>query len=148
MSFRNRCNSILCTARRCPTGHCACWDQTLCQAPPEPRLALLKACLRANRKNLIERFPPFLALVNFADQCATLEHIVWASDAFLQDLATWFHLAWMGETVRRSDPRIGALSSQASGFFTRAASPAAGSDRRVGERPYSPLSSASGVRAV
>ncbi len=83
---------------------------------PQARLALLKACLHAHRKNLIERFPPFLALVSFAEQCATLEHIRWASDAFLHDLATWFHLAWMGETVRRSDPRIAALSGQASGF--------------------------------
>ncbi|MGC1459363.1 MAG: glycoside hydrolase family 57 protein [Steroidobacteraceae bacterium] len=83
---------------------------------PEARLALLKACMRAHRKNLIERFPPFLALVTFAEQCATLEHICWASDALLHDLATWFHLAWMGETVRRSDPRIAALSRQASGF--------------------------------
>jgi alpha-amylase/alpha-mannosidase (GH57 family) len=83
---------------------------------PEARLALLEACVRAHRKNLIERFPPFLALVTFAEHCATLEHIGWASDALLHDLATWFHLAWMGETVRRSDPRIAALSSQASGF--------------------------------
>jgi alpha-amylase/alpha-mannosidase (GH57 family) len=83
---------------------------------PEVRLTLLKACLRAHRKNLIERFPPFLALVSAAEQCATLEHIGWASDALLHDLATWFHLAWMGETVRRTDPRIAALSSQASGF--------------------------------
>ncbi len=81
----------------------------------EARLALLKACLRAHRKNLIERFAPYLALVTMAEQCATLEHIGWASDALLHDLATWFHLAWMGETVR-SDPRVAALSSQASGF--------------------------------
>ena len=82
----------------------------------EQRLALLKACLRAHRKNLIERFPPFLALVNAAEQCASLERIDWASDALLQDLATWFHLAWLGETVRRSDARVAALSSQAAGF--------------------------------
>jgi alpha-amylase/alpha-mannosidase (GH57 family) len=83
---------------------------------PDARLALLKACLRAHRKNLIERFAPFLALVTVAEQCATLEHIGWASDALLHDLATWFHIAWMGETVRRSDPRIAALSSQAANF--------------------------------
>ena len=83
--------------------------------PPE-RLALLKACLRAHRKNLIERFPPFLELVSFAESCATLQRICWASDAFLHDLATWFHLAWLGETVRRTDARVAALCAQASGF--------------------------------
>jgi alpha-amylase/alpha-mannosidase (GH57 family) len=86
--------------------------------PTEPaaRLSLLNACLRAHRKNLVERFAPFLALVTFAQQCASLEHINWASDAFLHDLAIWFHLAWMGETVRRTEPRVAALASQASGF--------------------------------
>jgi alpha-amylase/alpha-mannosidase (GH57 family) len=85
-------------------------------ADPAARLVLLKACLRAHRKNLIERFPPFLALVTSAEQCASLERISWASDALIHDLAVWFHLAWMGETVRRTDPRVAALSSQACGF--------------------------------
>ena len=31
---------------------------------PQARLELLQACLRAHRKNLIERFPPYLALVD------------------------------------------------------------------------------------
>ena len=86
--------------------------------PTEPaaRLNLLQACLRAHRKNLIERFAPYLALVTFAEQCASLERISWASDALIHDLAVWFHLAWMGETVRRSDARVAALSAQASGF--------------------------------
>jgi alpha-amylase/alpha-mannosidase (GH57 family) len=83
---------------------------------PEPRLTLLKACLRAHRKNLIERFPAFLTLVTFAEHCATTEHVSWASDQFLHDLAVWFHLAWLGETVRRTDPRVIALSKQAAGF--------------------------------
>jgi alpha-amylase/alpha-mannosidase (GH57 family) len=83
---------------------------------PQARLELLQACLRAHRKNLIERFPPYLTLVGCAEQCASLEHISWASDALIHDLAVWFHLAWMGETVRRTDARVAALSGQASGF--------------------------------
>ena len=34
----------------------------------------------------------------------------------MHDLAIRYHLAWMGETVRRTEPRIAALSAQASGF--------------------------------
>jgi alpha-amylase/alpha-mannosidase (GH57 family) len=83
---------------------------------PPTRLGVLKACLRAQRKNLVERFPPFQALVDFAQQCASPERIGWASDALIHDLAVWYHLAWMGETVRRSDPRVAALSRQSSGF--------------------------------
>jgi alpha-amylase/alpha-mannosidase (GH57 family) len=85
-------------------------------ADPAVRLGLLKSCMRAHRQNLIERFAPFLALVTHAEQCATLERIGWASDALIHDLAVWFHLAWMGETVRRTDPRVAALSSQSCGF--------------------------------
>jgi alpha-amylase/alpha-mannosidase (GH57 family) len=86
--------------------------------PEEPaaRLLVLKACLRAHRKNLVERFPAFLDLVTCAEPCARLERVNWASDAMLHDLAVWYHLAWMGETVRRKDPRVAALSTQASGF--------------------------------
>ncbi len=83
---------------------------------PQTRLGVLKACLRAQRKNLVERFPPFQALVDFAQQCASLERIGWASDGLIHDLAVWYHLAWMGETVRRVDPRVVALSRQSSGF--------------------------------
>ena len=86
--------------------------------PTEPavRLALLQSCLRANAKNLVERFPPLLALVNAATQCATLERIGWASDGLMHDLAIWYHLAWMGETVRRTEPLVAALSAQSCGF--------------------------------
>ncbi len=83
---------------------------------PPTRLALLKACLRAHRKNLVERFPAFQALVDCATQSASLERISWASDGLIHDLAIWYHLAWMGETVRRTDPRVAALSAQSCGF--------------------------------
>ncbi len=83
---------------------------------PQTRLDLLKACLRAHRVNLVERFPAFQALADHAQQCASLERIGWASDALIHDLAIWFHLAWLGETVRRTDPRVAALSAQSCGF--------------------------------
>jgi alpha-amylase/alpha-mannosidase (GH57 family) len=83
---------------------------------PAARLVLLKACMRAHRQHLIERFPAFLELVTCAEQCATLERVSWAADALIHDLAVWFHLAWMGETVRRTEPRVAALASQSRGF--------------------------------
>jgi len=38
------------------------------------------------------------------------------SGAFLADLLTWYHLAWIGETERRSDPVFGRLMSKGAGF--------------------------------
>jgi alpha-amylase/alpha-mannosidase (GH57 family) len=83
---------------------------------PVDRLDLLKACLRAQRKHLIERYGPFLELATIAETLATLERIAYASDQLIYDLAVWYHLAWMGETVRRSDARVAALTAQGCGF--------------------------------
>ena len=85
------------------------------QAPAE-RLELLKACLRAQRKHLIERFGPYLEIATIAETLATLERVPYASDQLIHDLAVWYHLAWMGETVRRSDSRIAALTAQGRAF--------------------------------
>ncbi|MGH8148556.1 MAG: glycoside hydrolase, partial [Steroidobacteraceae bacterium] len=80
------------------------------------RLAALRACLRAQRKTMIERFGPYLELATLAESLATAERAVYASDQLIHDLAVWYHIAWIGETVRRSDPRIAAYTEQARGF--------------------------------
>ena len=76
------------------------------------RLELLRACLRAQRKNMIERFPAYLELATLAESFATPERIGYASDQFMHDLAVWYHLAWLGETVRRTDALVAALTAQ------------------------------------
>jgi alpha-amylase/alpha-mannosidase (GH57 family) len=80
------------------------------------RLELLRACLRAQRKNMIERFPAYLELATLAETFATSERIGYASDQFMHELAVWYHLAWLGETVRRSDPLVAALTAQGRAF--------------------------------
>ena len=85
-------------------------------AAPAERLALLRACLRAQRQQMIERFGPYLELAGIAESLATEARIEYASDQLLRDLGVWYHIAWMGETVRRSDDRIAALAEQARGF--------------------------------
>ena len=88
--------------------------------PTEPaaRLESLRACLRAQRKQMIERFGPYLELASIADTLATPERVSYASDQFIHDLAVWYHLAWMGETVRRTDPLVSRLTEQGRGFTT------------------------------
>ena len=80
------------------------------------RLLLLRACLRADRQNLIERFPVYAELATLAASLGTPEQIAYASDQFLRDLAMWFHIAWLGETVRRNDVRVTLLSEHARQF--------------------------------
>ncbi len=87
-------------------------------APADPplRLQLLRALLRAQRTRMIEPLPAFRELVDLAQSFATPERIAYASDAYFADLATWYHLAWTGETLRRGDARIAALMAQGRGF--------------------------------
>lgn len=74
-------------------------------APPADlpgRAQLVRACLRAHRRHQVERFPPFREL---ADQASALLEdeaaLMQAPAAFFADLLVWYHLAWLGETVRR-----------------------------------------------
>ena len=85
------------------------------QAPAE-RLELVRACLRAQRTRMIERFGPYLDLARLAEDFATADRIGYASDRFIQDLAVWYHLAWLGETVRRTNPLVEALTTQGRAF--------------------------------
>jgi alpha-amylase/alpha-mannosidase (GH57 family) len=93
---------------------------TLTDAPlpadPALRLQLVTACMRADRENLIRRHTAFAELVDLALAINTPECIPYASDQMLHDLAVWYVLAWMGESVRRDDPRIAQLERKARSF--------------------------------
>ncbi len=72
-----------------------------------PRRELVKACLRANEERLIKRFPPYQRLASIA--ATVLEEAqgaLYLDDQYLADILTWYHLAWLGETVRRGDERV------------------------------------------
>ena len=73
----------------------------------ETRLGLIKDCLRANRQRMIERFPAFTALADIATLILTdPQTIRYYDDQYIIDLLVWYHLAWIGETVRIEDPRV------------------------------------------
>jgi alpha-amylase/alpha-mannosidase (GH57 family) len=86
--------------------------------PTEParRLELVRACLRAHRTHLIGRYPAYAAMAELATTQAQDQSADYASEPFLRDLAVWFHLAWLGETVKRSDARVAALMQQQRDF--------------------------------
>ncbi|MBV8405296.1 MAG: glycoside hydrolase [Gammaproteobacteria bacterium] len=83
---------------------------------PVVRLELLRGCLRAQRKQMIERFGPYLELATIAETLGTPERVSYASDQFIHDLAVWYHLAWLGETVRRADPLVAHLTERGREF--------------------------------
>ena len=86
-------------------------------AEPEQCLSIIKACLRANRERLINRFKPYKRLAKMADFIDNkTEYLAYLSSEYFADILTWYHLAWIGETVRRKDKRIKRLMKKAHGY--------------------------------
>jgi alpha-amylase/alpha-mannosidase (GH57 family) len=95
----------------------AALDKPVLPVEPAPRLALVHACLRANRKRLVDRFPPYKQLAEMADWLEKRpEAMLYLDEQYLADILVWYHLAWIGETVRRSDLRIKRLMDKGRGF--------------------------------
>ncbi len=65
------------------------------------RRELVTTCLQAQRQRMIARHPPYQQLVALADIALqrpdTFRDL---DDRFVFDLLVWYHLAWMGESVR------------------------------------------------
>lgn len=81
------------------------------------RMDLVSACLRANRLRSIKRFEPYQKLAEMAGWFN--EHpsgMLYIGDLFITDLLVWYHLAWMGETVRRNNKLIQQLMKKGTGF--------------------------------
>ncbi len=84
---------------------------------PRQRKDIMSACLRANEKHLINRFPAYRKLADLARWIEANKGMeVYLNDQFLVDILMWYHLAWMGESVRQNDLRIQSLQKKAEGF--------------------------------
>jgi len=84
---------------------------------PEQRITLVKACLRANEGTIIKRFPCYQRLADMAKRLMDVpDEWIYVNDQYMADIVTWYHLGWMGETVRRRDPRIKALMEKGNCF--------------------------------
>ena len=82
----------------------------------DERLALVEACLRADRHNVIRPRTAFAALAEIADAVRQPGRIGYVSDQFVYELDVGYHLAWLGESVRRADPRVARLEEKARNF--------------------------------
>ncbi len=77
------------------------------------KVELIKRCLRANAKRMIRRFATYHHLTELAN--LLIKHpssLRYCSEQFLADLMVWYHLAWLGETVRLHEPRVKRLLQQ------------------------------------
>jgi alpha-amylase/alpha-mannosidase (GH57 family) len=86
-------------------------------ANTEYRLKLLHDCRKANRERQIHRYPVFRKLTEMAEWVQEHQDAVnYLNDQFIIDVLIWYHLAWMGETVKLTDDRVQRLIEKASNF--------------------------------
>ncbi|MGB5438665.1 MAG: glycoside hydrolase family 57 protein [Gammaproteobacteria bacterium] len=81
------------------------------------RMGLVSACLRANERHSIQRFSNYKSLAEMAGWFSNHPSgMLYVGDQFIIDLLVWYHLAWMGETVRRNNALVGTLMEKGNGF--------------------------------
>ena len=68
----------------------------------EQRSYLLDACFRLNHEKNLHRYPDYTRLWNLAEHAKDQDSHEYCGPKFYTDLVTWYHLAWLGETVRNS----------------------------------------------
>lgn len=87
--------------------------------PEDPglRMKLVKDCMRANRERQINRYPAFQRLIDMAD-CLEQHYdsLIYLNGQFISDILVWYHLAWMGETVKLTDSRVKRLIEKGSRY--------------------------------
>ncbi len=89
-------------------------------APPsnlDQRLELIRACRHAHREHVIGRFDAFKELIAIADLAVDNPLLAGhLGDGYLIDLLVWYHLGWLGESVRREDSEAQRLLAIEHGF--------------------------------
>lgn len=86
-------------------------------ADAEKRLKLLHDCKKANRDRQINRYPAFRKLIEMADWIqAHQDAINYVNAQFTTDILVWYHLIWMGESVKLTDTRVKRLIDKGSHF--------------------------------
>ncbi|MDH5547647.1 MAG: glycoside hydrolase family 57 protein [Gammaproteobacteria bacterium] len=83
----------------------------------EEQKTLIAACLRANDTHLINRYPVFKGLAEMGRSALKDPKLLpYLQAQFYFDLLTWYHIAWLGETVKRENKVARALIERASQF--------------------------------
>ena len=79
-------------------------------------VGLIEACFRANADRIIRRHPPYQRLRDAYDSAKAGGFNDYLSRRFLADVSVWYHLAWLGESIARADPRAQWLRDKGEDF--------------------------------
>ena len=67
---------------------------------------ILQSCFRCNQATMIDSYPAYQRLQRAAEHFSDEKELGYLSPQYFADLLMWYHLTWLGETVRRDDTRI------------------------------------------
>jgi alpha-amylase/alpha-mannosidase (GH57 family) len=78
----------------------------------------LEQCFHANAETMVRPFPAYRRLeeMHRAALAQAADGLAWLSEQYFDDLVTWYHLAWTGETVRRESEPVARLMAKGAGF--------------------------------
>lgn len=84
----------------------------------QERLHILDSCFKSNHTKMLQ---PYRAYQHLFDMQRLLEghgreNVTYLSGQYLADLLVWYHLVWMGESVRRSSELVARLMTKGSQF--------------------------------
>jgi alpha-amylase/alpha-mannosidase (GH57 family) len=82
------------------------------------RLRILDSCFRSNHTTMMQPYPAYRRLHEMHERLRERgeAELTYLSGQYLSDLLVWYHLAWTGESVRRSNETIVRLMTQGAGF--------------------------------
>jgi alpha-amylase/alpha-mannosidase (GH57 family) len=84
----------------------------------QDRLYLFDSCFLSNHETMLKPYPAYKRLHELYQ---SFNHrgdldLAYLSGQYLADLLVWYHLAWMGESVRRNNEFVMRLMAQSQGF--------------------------------
>jgi alpha-amylase/alpha-mannosidase (GH57 family) len=84
------------------------------------RELVVEQCFRANHEKMVQPFPAYRGLHDLflALEPQGRDAIEYLSDRYCHDLVVWYHLAWLGETVKRESQLAQDLMAKGTGFAT------------------------------
>ena len=84
----------------------------------EERQLVFAQCFRANYEKMVQPFPAYKGLHDSFLALGEQGRVPsdYLSDRYCHDLVTWYHLAWIGETVKRSSGFVMRLMEAGTGF--------------------------------
>ncbi|MCE9632697.1 MAG: glycoside hydrolase [Methylophilales bacterium] len=95
-------------------------EKDLSKVTQQQRQLILESCFRGNHEKMIAPFPHYQRLFNiyqlFADDA---DDHTYLSGQYLADLITWYHLSWMGESIRRGSELVVRLMAQGGRFTAK-----------------------------